>query len=138
MKKIIFYCLLYLAIFWSLSVFASHTASLANTRWQLTELMGKPISALSKTPYLILDKKTNKYSGFSGCNHIAGRYIAQKLNRLHFSQGASTLMACVNGMDTESQLIKVLSMTDSYSIYKKELQLYRARMAPLAKFEAVK
>jgi len=98
--------------------------------------MGKPVPALPKQPYLVFDQKNGRYSGFGGCNRITGSYSVDKLNKIHFSQGASTLMACAKGMDIEAQLLKALTMTDSYFIESNTLQLYRARMAPLAKFKA--
>ena len=45
-------------------------------------------------------------------------------------------MACIN-MVTETEFLKVLDMADSYHLKGDTLQLFRARMAPLAKFAAV-
>jgi hypothetical protein len=51
---------------------------------------------------------------------------------------ASSMMACLN-MEVEEALKKALEMADNYSVSAdgKYLSLNRARMAPLARFEAV-
>jgi hypothetical protein len=41
-------------------------------------------------------------------------------------------------METETELLKVLSMVDSYDLVGDTLVLNRARMAPLARFKDVK
>jgi hypothetical protein len=41
-------------------------------------------------------------------------------------------------MEIETDMNKALNMTDSYSVKEDTLILNRARMAPLARFEAVK
>jgi heat shock protein HslJ len=58
------------------------------------------------------------------------------MNRIRFSQMISTMMACPE-MEVERQLAEVLGTADSYILQGDKLQLIRARMAPLAKFEAV-
>ncbi len=49
----------------------------------------------------------------------------------------STKMACEN-MDVEYGLSKALSAADNYSLQGDNLSLNKARMAPLARFKAVK
>lgn len=44
---------------------------------------------------------------------------------------------CTNQMDTERELAAVLEQGDSYTLHGDRLALNRARMAPLARFEAV-
>jgi heat shock protein HslJ len=46
-------------------------------------------------------------------------------------------MACAEGMETEQAFNEVLGMVDNYSLNGEQLTLNRARMAPLARFEAV-
>ena len=55
--------------------------------------------------------------------------------RIAFSGIAATLRACPD-METESQFFEVLGMTDNYAIAGMRLSLHKARMAPLARFEA--
>jgi len=76
-------------------------------------------------------------SGFGGCNSFGGSYTLDEATlRIRFERMASTLRACVAGMDTEQALHDVLQTTDNYSLAGDQLSLNRARMAPLARFEA--
>ncbi len=112
--------------------------SLSETYWKLVELMGKPVGALSRDAYLILKAEDGKVTGSGGCNRIAGSYEASpEKNRIRFSKMISTMMACVDGMDTEHAFTEMLGRVDSYALAGGKLQLLRARMAPLAVFEPV-
>ena len=113
-------------------------ASLVETYWKLTELMGQPVSRPEpnkKEAHIIL-KSDNRLQGFAGCNNIMGAYELKNEFSLTFSDVASTLMACPE-MKTEDALKEVLEQTDNYTIKGNTLSLNKARMAPLAKFEAV-
>lgn len=46
------------------------------------------------------------------------------------------MMACPN-MNIEQELFRILEMVDNYSFNGTTLQLNKARMAPLAKFELI-
>lgn len=120
---------------------------LTETYWKLTELMGKPITATQNEPHLILkakminpaissNEKNGRVIGSGGCNRISGNYTLDKLDRIHFSQMVSTMMACASGMTVEREFLTVLGKVDSYMIHGDQLQLNKARMAPLAKFVA--
>ena len=101
--------------------------------------MGKKISrpALGqKEIHMILKKDSARVQGNSGCNTFTGGYELKEPNRISFSQVASTQMACID-MENETQFLKVLSQADSYYLKGDTLQLIRARMAPLAVFQAV-
>ena len=114
-------------------------AELVETYWKLTELMGKPVK---KTPqgkrevHIIMKKQDNRIQGFGGCNSITGVYELKKGAFISFKNVASTLMACAD-METEAALKKVLERADNYTIRRDTLSLNKARMAPLARFEAV-
>lgn len=111
-------------------------ASLGETYWKLVELNGQPIKPTPSEPYMIL-KADGSMNGSSGCNRMAGSYIAKDMGRIQFGQIAGTRMFCMDGMETEQQFYNVLSQADNYTISGDTLQLNKARMAPLAKFEAV-
>ena len=116
-------------------------ASLTETRWSVAEINGKTLSAAKegqKDAYMILKKETSNVEGNSGCNRMAGKFDLKENNRLSFSQIISTKMACADPerMESETQLLKAIEMTDSYIIIGDTLQLLHARMAPLAKFVA--
>ena len=106
--------------------------------WKLVELNGQPLPKLDRKPWLILREADGRVNGFGGCNHFTGSY---KLNaaaaRLSFGQIATTSMACVSGMEVEQAFYEVLRNVDNYSLAGDHLTLNRARMAPLARFEAV-
>jgi heat shock protein HslJ len=106
--------------------------------WKLIELNGQPLPALIREPYFILKAPNSRVNGFGGCNTFTGSYkINEAVSRISFDQVASTLMACPSGMDVEEAFHEVLRAVDNYSLDGKRLTLNRARMAPLARFEAV-
>jgi len=109
------------------------------TYWKLTELQGKPIvksEGMTKDIHIILKKDGNRVQGFSGCNTIMGQYELKEGNRIVFSGMASTMMACPD-MSTEANFNKMLGAIDNYSINGKTMSLSKAKMAPMARFEAV-
>lgn len=113
-------------------------AGLTNSKWKLVELYGQPVAEKinDKEPFLQFLTKDSRYSASGGCNTINGTFTLPGNNRIHFSQGMSTLMACEN-MDVESRLIKVLETADNSSLSENTLTLNKARMAPLARFQRV-
>jgi heat shock protein HslJ len=72
-----------------------------------------------------------------GCNGIGGAFTLENNGRIKFSQGMSTMMACEN-MEIEHGLSEALITADNYSLSGDNLSLNKARMAPLARFKAVK
>ncbi len=107
--------------------------------WKLTEIRGKQVTfdeAFKKEPHLILKTEGNRLIGNGGCNSFTGSYELKPGNRIAFSKIAATQMACLN-MEIESQLLKILETADNYSLNGDTLALNKARMAPLARFEAV-
>lgn len=106
--------------------------------WKLVELNGRPVPVLEREPYLILKAEGGRVNGFGGCNTFTGSYeIDEAASRIRFGDIASTMMACPAGMDVESAFHEVLRTADNYSLNGDRLTLNRARMAPLARFEAV-
>lgn len=112
--------------------------TLTETYWKLTTLNGNPVPAGGREAHIILKDADQRVGGSGGCNRITGSYETKEPNRIRFSKMAATMMACLNGMDTDKLLAEALEKTDSYVITPDGvLQLTRARMAPLATFEAV-
>lgn len=106
-------------------------------RWTLVELRGQPVTGLERAPYLVLNATDKRVSGYGGCNNLTGGFVLDEATlRLRFEQVASTMRACLSGMDTEQALHEVLGMVDNYSLSGDQLSLNRARMAPLARFVA--
>ena len=106
--------------------------------WKLTELFGEPVVTPEggKDAHLIFKIENNRVTGSGGCNTLNGSYTLMPGNRISFSQMISTMMMCAN-MDVEMKLSQVLGMTDNYLVSGDKLVLNKARMAPLARFEAV-
>lgn len=106
--------------------------------WKLTEINGQPISRdFNKEPHFILKKKDSRITGNGSCNGFGGSYtLDEEKSRISFSGIFSTKMACPD-MSVEQAFLDVLSRADNYSLNGDTLTLNKARMAPLAKFEAV-
>ena len=105
--------------------------------WKLIELSGNPLTGnMQKIPHVIL-KADGKFSGNTGCNNMTGSYELKDSYRINFSKAATTMMMCINDMDTEKDFLHALEIADSYILKNDTLILNRARMAPLARFVAV-
>lgn len=114
-------------------------ATIKEKYWKLVNLNGKevPLEQNHKDIYFILKEKDSTVIGFGGCNSFSCKYrLDEETYRLTFSQMRSGLRAC-DRMEIEDQLFKVLSEADNYTVRADTLQLNKARMAPLARFEAV-
>lgn len=107
---------------------------LYGTRWELATLRGQDLPRdLQQKPWLVL-RRDGTVAGFAGCNSFSGTYAQEGL-QLRFGDLASTLMACLDG-DMNDALLEVLRDVDNYTRSSNTLSLNRARMAPLAQFEA--
>jgi len=113
------------------------TDSIVGTYWKLIEIQGKPVAdgSTQKEPYIRLDADGNRIEASGGCNGMGGTFELSEPNRVKFSQLIGTMMACEN-MEVENGLKRALESADSYHLSGDTLQLFRARMAPLAKFVA--
>lgn len=119
-------------------VMAKQGEGVTEKYWKLVELNGRPVPALDREPHFILKAQDKSVIGFGGCNRFSGSFtLDESAARIRFGQVASTMMACSTGMDVESEFHKVLNTADNYSLHGDTLTLNRARMAPLARFEAV-
>lgn len=114
-------------------------SGLTEKYWKLVELNGQPVTTtenMRKEPHMILRAAGKRINANGGCNSFMGTYEILEGNRIRFSKMAGTLMACPD-MDLEARFTKVLEMVDNYNLDGDKLVLNRARMAPLARFEAV-
>ena len=112
------------------------TSVLANTKWKLKKLMGRDPENKSNKDFLLVFDAEGRFSAFVGCNNLGGKYEIKEGNQILFGKVISTMMACVD-MTTEQEFKKILEIVDNYTINDKKLSLNKARMAPLATFEAV-
>lgn len=115
-------------------------ASLTETCWKLVELGGHQVGAhpggKGREAHMILKSAASRVEGSGGCNRFFGSYELKPGNRIRFSGLGSSMMACP-GMESESAFFRALETADSYALDGNRLQLHKARMAPLARFEAV-
>jgi len=116
---------------------SASTEPLENSYWKLTNLGNTQLPAASeqKEPHFILDSETRRVSGSGGCNRLMGSY---ELNgdHLKFSQMASTMMACPEGMETEKAFLQALGQVNTWKIAGKQLELFDAAGNLIARFEA--
>lgn len=115
-------------------------AALASpARWRLVELTGKPVPAGedAEREAAITFVRDGLVHGSGSCNRFKGRCEFSSDDRLKFSGIASTKMACAD-MTVEQEFFGALEATDSYALKDGVLSLHRARMAPLARLEAVR
>lgn len=112
---------------------------LVGIKWQLTELRGVAVikKQTNKESSFLQLSEEGRFSAFAGCNRLIGGYDVKDGFRIQFKGMASTRMACPD-MKTEQIFGEVLKIVDNYSIKGNRLTLNKARMAPLAVFEAVK
>jgi len=114
---------------------ATSATKLRDTRWELTELNGQPAApGEGEVPHLVLRSK-GKLSGWTGCNTIAGSYIAEQ-GALQFTPAATTMKMCPPPvMEQEQALGAALKATTGYRIEGETLELLNGQQV-LAKFQA--
>ena len=115
---------------------AGPSAQLENTYWKLIEVNAKAVSVSPKRreAHLLFKPNGNKLQGFGGRNRIIGGY-ERKGDSIRF-KASSTMMACVDGMDTEQEFLKALEAATSFKLSGEELEL-DDNDGLLARFRAV-
>mgnify|MGYP003577548632 CR=1 FL=1 len=118
---------------------AMEQASLTGKKWKLIEIGGQPVAdrVNNKEPFIEFSAEgENRYTASGGCNGLGGTYTASANGKIKFKQGMSTMMACED-MSIENQFKTVFESADNYTIANNMLSLNKAKMAPLARFQAV-
>jgi heat shock protein HslJ len=112
--------------------------TLTNTYWKLTELNGAAVTVLPKQrePHMILQSAGNRLAGSGGCNRMMGAYTLDGPS-VSFGQVASTMMACVGGMEQESAFFQALETARAWKIQSDNLELLDESGAAVAHFVAV-
>jgi heat shock protein HslJ len=105
-----------------------------DTKWKLVKLMGKDIT--NSEAFISFATEENRVFGNAGCNTFSGTYNIENELQLKLSKIATTMMACPD-MTVEDQFMKVLNTADNFSLNGNTMSLNKAKMAPLAVFEAV-
>jgi len=108
-------------------------AALEDTYWRLSEMSNVPVKSSNNEPYIYMHR--GKLTGNTGCNDITGKYTDySRMDKVKFD-AATTEMACMNGMETEKLMLKVLGETTKYKQNGNNLLLYNGTIL-LAIFEA--
>ena len=114
---------------------ATGEATIENTHWILTTLGDASVHADSpeREAYFVLDPEQHRVSGSGGCNRLMGSY---ELNgdQLKFGQMAGSMMACVQGMETEQAFLKALGQVNKWKITGEHLDLFDSEGKVLAQF----
>jgi heat shock protein HslJ len=113
------------------------SAPLTGTRWRLTRLGERavpPAADMRAQASLEFQADTMRFSGSSGCNRLIGGYTAE--NAAMTLTAGGTMMACRGTMADETTFLAALKATRTYRIVGPWLELFDAKGALLAKFEA--
>lgn len=113
---------------------------ITNKHWRLKTLKGQKVimgKNQERESYITLTNQDNQFNGFGGCNIISGKYTLDEDDKISFSDIISTLRACVDGDNQESEFMKVLHEVDGYSIKGDELWLNIGRKKGVATFDAI-
>ena len=113
------------------------TSSLDATRWVPTWIGERRVTlhAGTREPYLVLEARSRKVTGFGGCNRINGTF-ERSGDALRLGPLASTRMACPGGSFDENQFLAALEATRSWRVLGTELTLFDEQGAVAARFEA--
>lgn len=116
----------------------TYNEPLENTYWKLTQLGETPVraEARQREAHFILHPADRRVIGSGGCNRLTGTY-ALAGDQLSFGSMASTRMACLGGMETESKFLAVLQKPHQARVAGQQLELLDASGAVVARFEAV-
>lgn len=114
-------------------------SELLDMNWVLTTLNGRPIEAGAsrnqREASLVLHSRDQRVSGSGGCNRITGDY-ALSGSELTFGRMAGTMMACPEGMQTESEFLEALPRVAGWRLVGVHLELIDRGGTLLARFEA--
>ncbi len=108
--------------------------------WRLKSIDDEPVEMAEnqqREVYFKLRSEDNTVTGFTGCNTLFGSFNVGNDNRILFYHIAATLMACPEIDIKEAEFLKMLELTDSYTLMDDELTLIKSPDTILAVFEAV-
>jgi putative lipoprotein len=110
---------------------------LRETYWKLAQLGEKQVAPADqqREANLVFQTDQNRVTGSGGCNRLTGSYVLEG-HSLRFGGIASTRMACMQGMETETEFLAALDKVRSWRIIGQQLELYDAGGKLLARFTA--
>jgi len=113
---------------------ANNEYAFTDTKWKLVKLYGKDIT--DSEAFVSFATDENSVFGDAGCNTFSGSFKVENGSQLKLSNIAATLKACPD-MTVEDQFMEVLNTADNFSLHGNQMTLNKAKMAPLAVFEAM-
>ncbi|MFN3554609.1 MAG: copper resistance protein NlpE N-terminal domain-containing protein [Bacteroidales bacterium] len=121
-------------------ILEKENSEIMEKHWKLFEINGRRIEnpgTMNSEAYLVFKVLGNRVYGSGGCNRMGGTFQMEAPGRISFSEIFATKMGCQD-MEVEQLLFEVLDKADNYTIGGDTLSLNKARMAPLARFVAVR
>jgi Uncharacterized protein conserved in bacteria len=105
--------------------------------WKLVQLGEKQVvpTDQQREASLIFHTDQDRVTGSGGCNQLTGTYTLEG-RTLRFGAIASTRMACMQGMETETAFLAALDKVRSWRTIGQQLELYDAGGKILARFTA--
>ncbi len=98
-----------------------------NTIWALKQLNGKVISKAQfprQLPYIDVNMRDNRVTGFTGCNRFSGA-MQVTASTIKLGPLMSTKMACETIMSIETDFLNGLQTADTYKIDGKNITLFQ-------------
>lgn len=113
------------------------SAPLRETYWKLTQIEDKPVTAADQQQEanLVFHTEGGRVTGSGGCNRLTGGYTVAG-ESLRFGGVASTRMACMRGMETETNFLAALERVRSWKIASRQLELLDEEGKMLLRFTA--
>jgi putative lipoprotein len=109
--------------------------ALADREWELLALGADAPPASDRPVTIRFDSGSRRAAGSSGCNRYSAAYTFRGDGELTFGPGASTRMACPEGMELERAFLDMLPKVTGYEIVDGTLVL-RGADGPLARFRS--
>ena len=105
--------------------------------WKLVQLGEKQVVVTDqqREPNLVFHSDQNRVTGSGGCNRLTGSYTVEG-HSLRFGGIASTRMAGMQGMETETAFLAELDKVRTWKTSGQQLDLYDAGGKLLARFTA--
>lgn len=121
----------------ALAACSSGNAGIEDTYWKLTALNGAPViaSEQSSEASMTFSSSAARASGSTGCNRYNSGYTLAG-NQVKFAMAASTMMACVHGMQSERIFLDTLPLITQYTVKDDVLVLRDATGAARMQFIA--
>ncbi len=109
---------------------------ITNKYWKLTQIENSASMAYPKQREAHIILKEQKLSGSDGCNRIMGYYTLNE-NKITFSRVASTMMACLQGMQQAYKFKINLEKAQNFKIENDKLLIFDKDSNKILEFTAI-